>query len=264
MSVINLQDISKHFSDFTAVDKINLDIQKGEIYGLLGPNGAGKSTTIKMICGVLPPSEGTGLVLGYDLYKDSESIKKNIGYMSQKFSLYEDLTVYENIRFFANLYGLNKAQLTTRMSQIIEMAGLEERTKQLTKHLSGGWKQRLALGCAIIHKPKLLILDEPTAGVDPVSRRLFWEMLYELSAQGITILVTTHYMDEAQSCDRVGFVFNGQKLEEGKPEAVIQKMACKNLEDVFIKLVERETHLSVKTRFDKLAFIKEAREDAEV
>jgi ABC-2 type transport system ATP-binding protein len=262
MEVISLKGIQKKFHQFTAVKQMDLTIESGEIYGLLGPNGAGKSTTIKMICGVLPPSSGEGHVLGFDIHKEGEQIKQHIGYMSQKFSLYEDLTVLENIRFFANIYGLTKKQAMDRTEQIIQMAGLEGRATQLTGHLSGGWKQRLALGCAIIHKPKLLILDEPTAGVDPVSRRLFWEMLYELSAQGITILVTTHYMDEAQSCDRVGFVFDGRKLLEGAPETLIHEMGLKNLEDVFIKLVEQETHMSVKTRFDKLSFIKEGKDAA--
>ncbi|MDK2866684.1 MAG: drug efflux transport system ATP-binding protein [Clostridiales bacterium] len=261
MNAVELKDITKKFHQFNAVKQMNLAIKPGEIYGLLGPNGAGKSTTIKMICGVLPPTSGEGHVLGFDIQREGEKIKQHIGYMSQKFSLYEDLTVMENIRFFSNIYGLTKKQARERTEQIIQMAGLDGRANQMTGHLSGGWKQRLALGCAIIHKPKLLILDEPTAGVDPVSRRLFWEMLYELSAQGITILVTTHYMDEAQSCDRVGFVFDGRKLLEGEPETLIKEMQLKNLEDVFIKLVEQETHMSVKTRFDKLAFIKEG-EDA--
>jgi len=263
MSIVKLENIQKKYHAFSAVKAMNLEIVKGEIYGLLGPNGAGKSTTIKMICGVLPPTSGKGTVLGLDIYNAPEEIKKNIGYMSQRFSLYEDLTVRENIRFFANIYGLSKNDIKERMSQIIAMAGLEDRINQLTGQLSGGWKQRLALGCAIIHKPKLLILDEPTAGVDPVSRRLFWEMLYALSAQGITILVTTHYMDEAQSCDRVGFVFNGTKLLEGKPNELIKSLGANNLEDVFIDLVEKETHMTVKSRFDKLSFIQE-REDAEI
>jgi ABC-2 type transport system ATP-binding protein len=263
MSIVKLENIHKKYREFSAVKDMTLEIKKGEIYGLLGPNGAGKSTTIKMICGVLPPTSGRGEVLGLDLYRAPEEIKKSIGYMSQRFSLYEDLTVKENIRFFANIYGLSKADIKERMGQIISMAGLEDRVNQLTGNLSGGWKQRLALGCAIIHKPKLLILDEPTAGVDPVSRRLFWEMLYALSAQGITILVTTHYMDEAQSCDRVGFVFNGTKLREGIPSELIKSLGVDNLEDVFIDLVEKETHMSVKSRFDKLSFIQE-RENAEI
>lgn len=254
-SVIILKDLKKNFGHYEAVKGVNLQINSGEIYGLLGPNGAGKSTTIRMICGVLKPTSGDGTVLELDIHKDGEKIKQKIGYMSQKFSLYEDLTVIENIRFYSSIYGVEKNILKDRVDQIIEMAGLEGREKQLTKNLSGGWKQRLALGCAIIHKPKLLILDEPTAGVDPVSRRLFWEMLYALASQNITILVTTHYMDEAQSCDRVGFIFSGKKLIEGKPENLISKMQLSNLEDVFIKLVEKETNQSVQSSFDKLKFI---------
>ncbi len=255
-SVIVLDQIQKHYGDLKAVKDISLKIEQGEIYGLLGPNGAGKSTTIKMICGVVKPTAGKGYVLGYDVYKNSNEIKNSIGYMSQKFSLYEDLTVMENIVFFANIYGINRLETKERIMQIVEMAGLVGREKQLTKNLSGGWKQRLALGCAIIHKPKLLILDEPTAGVDPVSRRLFWEMLFELSKQGITILVTTHYMDEAQSCDRVGFVFSGTKLTEGTPEGIIESYKAKNLEDVFIQLVERETNTSIRHSFENLKFIR--------
>ncbi len=255
-AVIVLDKIQKNYGELKAVKDVSLSIKKGEIYGLLGPNGAGKSTTIKMICGVVKPSGGTGNVLGYDVYHHTNEIKNAIGYMSQKFSLYEDLTVIENITFFANIYGLTKKEIKERIIQIIEMAGLNGRERQLTGNLSGGWKQRLALGCAIIHKPKLLILDEPTAGVDPVSRRLFWEMLFELSKQGITILVTTHYMDEAQSCDRVGFVFSGQKLIEGSPKELIKAHGANNLEDVFIELVEKETHTSIKHSFENLKFIK--------
>lgn len=254
--IIVLDKIQKNYGELKAVKDVSLSIEKGEIYGLLGPNGAGKSTTIKMICGVIKPSGGNGNVLGYDVYHHSNEIKNAIGYMSQKFSLYEDLTVIENITFFANIYGLTKSEIKERIVQIVEMAGLNGREKQLTGNLSGGWKQRLALGCAIIHKPKLLILDEPTAGVDPVSRRLFWEMLFELSKQGITILVTTHYMDEAQSCDRVGFVFSGQKLIEGRPKALIEAHGANNLEDVFIELVEKETNTSIKHSFENLKFIK--------
>ena len=254
--IIVLDKIQKNYGELKAVKDVSLSIEKGEIYGLLGPNGAGKSTTIKMICGVVKPSGGTGNVLGYDVYHHSNEIKNAIGYMSQKFSLYEDLTVIENITFFANIYGLTKSEIKERIVQIVEMAGLNGREKQLTGNLSGGWKQRLALGCAIIHKPKLLILDEPTAGVDPVSRRLFWEMLFELSKQGITILVTTHYMDEAQRCDRVGFVFSRQKLIEGRPKDLIEAHGANNLEDVFIELVEKETHTSIKHSFENLKFIK--------
>jgi ABC-2 type transport system ATP-binding protein len=253
--VITLENVGKKFGNFTAVENLNLKVKKGEIFGLLGPNGAGKSTTIRMIIGVLAPTEGHGNVLGYDIFSEGEEIKNHIGYMSQKFSLYEDLTVYENIKFYSEIYSIKKSIMDERIEQIIEMAGLEGRVNQITKHLSGGWKQRLALGCALIHKPNILILDEPTAGVDPVSRRLFWESLYSLSKQNITILVTTHYMDEAESCDRVGFVFGGKILAEGRPEELIKSYNSSNLEDVFIKFVEEQTGETVQNSFDKLKFI---------
>lgn len=189
---ISIRNLTKKFGDFTAVDNISFDIPKGKIFGFLGPNGSGKSTTIRMICGVLTPTSGTGTVLGYDIKKESEKIKQNIGYMSQRFSLYEDLTVEENLDFYGSIYLLNKDELNERKRELIEMAGLNGKEKALAGTLSGGWKQRLALGCSLIHRPKLLVLDEPTAGVDPVSRREFWKLVNELVKEGITALVTTH------------------------------------------------------------------------
>lgn len=253
--MVKLENISKVFGKHQAVKNVNLAVQKGMIYGLLGPNGAGKSTTIRMICGVLRPTSGAAYVDGLDVYTQSEAIKSRIGYMSQKFSLYDDLTVLENLRFYASIYGIHGKERDERIQQLIEMAGIKGREHQQAGHLSGGWKQRLALGCALIHKPSLLILDEPTAGVDPVARRVFWELIFKLANQGITILVTTHYMDEAESCDRVAFVFNGEVMAEGTPKALIESQGLRNLEDVFIHYVEKSTGQSVESSFQSLKFL---------
>ncbi len=258
---IDVKGLRKKYKDFVAVDGIDLQVDKGKIFGLLGPNGAGKSTTIRMLCGVIIPTEGEGKVIGYDINKDGEKIRQNIGYMSQKFSLYEDLTVLENLRFYSDIYSLPREIGNKRIGEIIEMAGLKEKVKSLTAHLSGGWKQRLALGCALIHRPKLLILDEPTAGVDPVSRRIFWDMIYELANQGITILVTTHYMDEAESCDEISFIFRGKVLAKGTPSKLIKSCGGKNLEDVFINYVEMETGERINSSFKEMKFLKEGGED---
>lgn len=255
MSAITVKNLSKSFGDFKAVDDISFEVPKGKIFGFLGPNGSGKSTTIRMLCGVLTPTSGTAEVLGFDIKKESEKIKQSIGYMSQKFSLYEDLTVSENLDFYAGVYGLSKKEKEERKKAIIAMAGLNGREKNITKNLSGGWKQRLALGCALIHKPKLLILDEPTAGVDPVSRRIFWEMIYSLAREGITVLVTTHYMDEASSCDLLCFIFNGKIMAAGAPKELIEKEQVGNLEDVFIKYVERSTNQKIEASFEELKSI---------
>lgn len=237
---IHCEQLTKRFAERVAVNSLTLTVPKGSIYGFLGPNGSGKSTTIRMLCGLLAPTSGTGTVLGFDVMTQSEEIKQRIGYMSQKFSLYEDLTVEENLDFYAGVYQLNAAQRKKRKAELIEMAGLNGREKQLAGSLSGGWKQRLALSCALLHKPELLILDEPTAGVDPVSRRIFWEVIHELAKQGITVLVTTHYMDEAQTCDWIGFIFFGNLLAQGTPQELIDRMGAGNLEDVFIDLVKQE------------------------
>ncbi|MDA8234605.1 MAG: ABC transporter ATP-binding protein [Clostridia bacterium] len=236
---IEVQGLTKTFGDFTAVDNLSFRIKPGEIFGFLGPNGSGKSTTIRMLCGILSPSGGQGKVLGYDL-KDSEKIKQNIGYMSQKFSLYEDLTVEENIDFYAGIYGLRGKEVRERKEELIQLALLTGKEKALAGTLSGGWKQRLALACALVHRPHLLFLDEPTAGVDPVSRRVFWELLYRVAAQGVTILVTTHYMDEAEKCDVVGFIYQGKLMGFGTPGELMGAMGLTNLEDVFIKVVEED------------------------
>jgi len=253
--LIQTKELKKTFGKIKAVDGISLNIPKGKIFGILGPNGAGKSTLIRMLCGVLRPTSGIGTVFGYDIEKDSEKIKLNIGYMSQKFGLYEDLTVYENLKFYTEIYAVKRKNVEERIDQIVKMAGLEGRKHQMTKTLSGGWKQRLALGCTLIHRPQLLILDEPTAGVDPVSRRVFWEIIYRLSRQGISILVTTHYMDEAESCDEVAFVFQGKVIGQGTPTEIIKEMNVETLEDVFIKYEEEITGQKVTSSYDELKFL---------
>lgn len=212
--------LTKRFGKIVAVDHVDLTIRRGEIYGFLGSNGAGKSTTIRMLCGLLDATEGSGYVLGHDIATESERIKEKIGYMSQRFSLYEDLTVRENLDFYASLYSVPKGIKRARIEQMIQMADLTGREGELAAHLSGGWKQRLALGCSIIHKPELLFLDEPTAGVDPVSRRNFWDLIYRLSEEGITIVATTHYMDEAEHCDSLGFIYQGRITAQGSREEI--------------------------------------------
>ncbi|UED75965.1 ABC transporter ATP-binding protein [Brevibacillus sp. DP1.3A] len=239
-AAVQCEQLTKRFGDRVAVNSLTLTVPRGSIYGFLGPNGSGKSTTIRMLCGLLTPTTGKGTVLGFDVMTQSEEIKQRIGYMSQKFSLYEDLTVEENLDFYAGVYQLNSVERKQRKAELIEMAGLTGREKQLAGSLSGGWKQRLALSCALLHKPELLILDEPTAGVDPVSRRIFWDVIHELARQGITVLVTTHYMDEAQTCDWIGFIFFGNLLAEGTPQELIDRMGVGHLEDVFIDLVRQE------------------------
>jgi ABC-2 type transport system ATP-binding protein len=219
--VISTQHLRKLFGDFVAVDDVTLEIPAGQIFGFLGPNGSGKTTTIRMLLGLLKPSGGTAYVLGKDVSKTSHAVLQQIGYMSQKFSLYTDLTVEENLRFFGQSYGLFNAKLRERIDFILDMAGLKEHRRALTSELSGGWAQRLALGAAIMHKPKLLFLDEPTAGVDPVSRREFWDLLYQLAQQGTTIFVTTHYMDEAEHCERVAFIYYGRLIADGSPQEIV-------------------------------------------
>ncbi len=214
---VKVKDLTRTFGDFTAVDHINLEVKKGEIFGFLGPNGAGKSTTIRMLCGLLLPTGGEGTVGDFDIIRQSEEIKQNIGYMSQKFSLYDDLTVEENINFFSGIYNVAPSKRETRKEWVLEMAGLKDKRDTLTKTLPGGYKQRLALGCAILHEPPILFLDEPTSGVDPVSRRNFWAMIYEMARAGTTIFVTTHYMDEADYCDRLALIYRGKVIAEGTP-----------------------------------------------
>jgi ABC-2 type transport system ATP-binding protein len=214
---VEVEDLAKTFGPFTAVDRINLSVKKGEIFGFLGPNGAGKSTTIRMLCGILTPSSGRGKVAGFDIYKETEKIKQSIGYMSQKFSLYEDLTIEENLDFYSGIYTISPKILRERKDWALQMAGLQDRRDSLTRNLAGGWKQRLALGCAILHEPSILFLDEPTSGVDPLSRRRFWDLIYEMAHRGVTIFVTTHYMDEAEYCDRLALINQGKIVALGTP-----------------------------------------------
>ncbi len=216
-SAVHLDKIVKRFGDFVAVDNVSLDVAQGEIFGFLGPNGAGKSTTIRILCGLLAPTSGKATVGGFDVSTQPEDIKKSIGYMSQKFSLYDDLTVSENIEFFGGVYGVPDSKLPERRDYVLKMAGLEDKRAALTRELSGGWKQRLALGCAILHQPPILFLDEPTSGVDPIARRNFWHLIYELSAAGHTVFVTTHYMDEAEYCHRVALMYGGRVIALGSP-----------------------------------------------
>jgi ABC-2 type transport system ATP-binding protein len=214
---VRIEHLTKRFGDFVAVNDVTLDVQRGEIFGFLGPNGAGKSTTIRILCGLLAPSSGSGSVAGFDVSTRPEDIRRNIGYMSQKFSLYDDLTVQENIEFFGGVYGVPPGKLAARRDYVLKMALLADKRTTLTRLLSGGWKQRLALGCAILHEPPILFLDEPTSGVDPIARRSFWELIYQLSAAGHTIFVTTHYMDEAEYCHRIALMYGGKVIALGSP-----------------------------------------------
>jgi ABC-2 type transport system ATP-binding protein len=217
------RDLVKRFGDFVAVDRISLEAKRGEVVGFLGPNGAGKSTTIRMLCGLLRPTAGQALVAGYDVAREPERVRQRIGYMSQKFSLYNDLRVIENIRFFASLYDVPASALKEREAWVLDMAGLRGREATLTGTLPSGWKQRLALGCAVLHRPPILFLDEPTSGVDPVSRRQFWELIHTMAAEGVTVLVTTHYMDEAEYCNRLVLIFQGRIVASGSPTQLKQR-----------------------------------------
>jgi ABC-2 type transport system ATP-binding protein len=214
-AAIDARELTRRFGDFVAVDRVSFAVRRGEIFGFLGANGAGKSTTIRMLCGLLTPSSGTATVGGVDVARDPEAVKRRIGYMSQRFSLYERLTVDQNIRFFAGVYGIRGPRLEARRRFAIEMAGLAGREHQLTSELAGGWRQRLALGCAILHEPPIVFLDEPTGGVDPLSRRRFWELIRRLSAEGVTVLVTTHYLDEAEHCHRIAMIHAGRLVALG-------------------------------------------------
>ena len=215
---ITVQNLTKRFGSFVAVDHVSFTVNRGEVYGWLGPNGAGKTTTIRMLLGLLKSNEGEMRVLGYDPTREAKKMQARVGYMSQLFTLYKDLTAVENIRFYGQAYGLGRQELRRRQDEIIEMAGLQGRERELTRNLSVGWRQRLALGCAIVHRPQVLFLDEPTAGVDPISRREFWGLIYAMAQEGVTVLVTTHYMDEAELCQRVGFISEGKLVALDTPD----------------------------------------------
>jgi len=215
---VSINSLTRKFGNFTAVDQVNFNIPRGEIYGLLGPNGAGKTTTIRMLCGILKPTGGSASVLGYDVARKPEEIKKRIGYMSQHFSLYNDLTARENLEFYAAIYGVPRSSRSRRIEELIELSGLTEHSSKLTRNLSGAWRQRLALACAIAHDPPMLFLDESTAGVDPVSRREFWDLIYELAGNDVSVLATTHYMDEAEYCNTVGMMYRGKLIANASPD----------------------------------------------
>jgi len=217
---VRARDLTRTFGAFVAVDHLNFEIPSGAVWGFLGPNGAGKSTTIRMLCGILSPTAGGADVLGYDVARDPEAIKARIGYMSQRFSLYDDLTVEENLAFFAGVYGLSRPEARDRSAEWIARADLRGRERALAGTLSGGWKQRLALGCAVLHRPRMVFLDEPTSGVDPVSRREFWDLIGQFAEDGVTVMVTTHYMDEAEHCDTLAFIFGGRIIAMGTPDEI--------------------------------------------
>lgn len=240
---IAVENLTRHFGSLVAVDGVSFEVAEGEIFGLLGPNGSGKSTLVRMLCGILRPTAGRGVVLGHDIVREAEQIKGAIGYVSQRFSLYEDLTVGENLSFYAGIYGVPRGELAAGIAWVVGLTGLGERTRTPVRTLSGGLKQRVALAAALVHRPRLLFLDEPTAGVDPVSRREFWDILHRLAVAGVTILVTTHYMDEAEQCHRVAFMYRGRFLTLGTPAALKAAEGALRLEDVFIALVERGRRL---------------------
>jgi ABC-2 type transport system ATP-binding protein len=221
--IIHTEHLSRRFGSLVAVSDVSLSVRRGEIFGVLGPNGAGKSTTIRMLCGILDPTGGHGTVVGFDIARDAERIKERIGYMTQRFSLYEDLSVVENLLFYAGIYGVPRKKRRARVDEVLARAGLVGRQHQLAGTLSGGWKQRVALASSTIHEPPLLFLDEPTAGVDPVSRRDFWDQIHRISAAGTTVLLTTHYMDEAERCHRLAFIFRGQLLDVGTPSEIVER-----------------------------------------
>lgn len=233
--------LTKRFGDFTAVDRITFDVDKGEIFGFLGANGAGKTTAMRMLCGLSMPTEGSAVVAGFDVNRDPEQIKRNIGYMSQKFSLYEDLTVMENIRFFAGIYGLQAHDIRSKSEMLLERLQLNKERNMLVRSLPLGWRQKLSFSIAIIHDPAIVFLDEPTGGVDPITRREFWEMIYEAAQKDTTVFVTTHYMDEAEYCDRVCIMVDGQIGDMDTPSRMKQRRGADNMNEVFLQLARQAT-----------------------
>jgi len=235
-TVIKTEKLTKRFGDFYAVNEITFEVSKGEIFGFLGANGAGKTTAMRMLCGLSSPSSGKAEIAGFDVYKETEKIKKNIGYMSQKFSLYEDLTVLENIKFFAGIYGLSDKQIRSKSEELITQLGLQTEAKKLVGSLPLGWKQKLSFSVAILHQPKIVFLDEPTGGVDPVTRRQFWDMIYEAANNGVTIFVTTHYMDEAEYCTRISIMVDGYIRALDTPANLKKQFAVSSMDEVFFEL----------------------------
>jgi ABC-2 type transport system ATP-binding protein len=238
-TVIKTTNLTKTFGDFTAVDNISLEVKKGEIFGFLGANGAGKTTAMRMLCGLSAPSAGEAHIAGFDIYKDTEKIKANIGYMSQKFSLYEDLTIAENINFFGGIYGLSNAELKEQSSSLIDKLGLGQNVNKLLGELPLGWKQKLAFSVAVIHQPSIVFLDEPTGGVDPITRRDFWDLIYEAAEDGITVFVTTHYMDEAEYCNRISMMVDGEIAALDTPANLKQQFKAASMDDVFYHLARQ-------------------------
>lgn len=236
---ISVQKLTKRFGSFTAVDHITFDVDQGEIFGFLGANGAGKTTAMRMLCGLSMPTSGEATVAGYDLFKNAEKIKQSIGYMSQKFSLYEDLTIRENIRFYGGIYGLNNATIKAKTDHLLTTLKLEDKVNALVKSLPLGWKQKLAFSVAMIHDPKIVFLDEPTGGVDPITRREFWTMIFEAAHRGTTVFVTTHYMDEAEYCNRVSIMVDGQVEALGTPNELKTKYSAKDMGEVFLQLARK-------------------------
>ena len=237
--VIIAQNLTKRFGDFTAVDAISFEVNRGEIFGFLGANGAGKTTAMRILCGLSTPTSGDATIAGYNIYKDAEKIKKQIGYMSQKFSLYEDLTLSENIKFYGGIYGLNKKQIKLKTDELVERLQLESVRNELVKSLPLGWKQKLAFSTAIIHNPAIVFLDEPTGGVDPITRRQFWDLIYQAAEAGVTIFVTTHYMDEAEYCNRISMMVDGKIAALGSPAELRHQFNSKNMDEVFVKIARQ-------------------------
>ncbi len=234
---VKTEGLTRRFGKFTAVDQVSIEVYQGEIFGFLGANGAGKTTLIRMLCGLLLPSEGTGSVNGLDIYRESERIKRNIGYMSQRFSLYDDLTVSENIEFYGGIYGLSRDRIRRRKNELLEQLGLQAEQRRLTRELPLGFKQRLALGCALLHDPPIVFLDEPTSGVDPRARRSFWDLIYQTADQGKTVFVTTHFMDEAEYCHRVSIMRQGKVIALDAPARLKAQYRQESMQDVFIQIV---------------------------
>ena len=246
IEAVVVKDLTKRFGKFVAVDHISFSVKKGEIFGFLGPNGAGKSTTIRMLCGIISPTEGFGQVAGHDIFKEAEEIKHSIGYMSQKFSLYQDMTPFENIRFYLGIYNVPIAEWQERVEWVLALTRLQEVKDRLTADLPPGWRQRLALGCALLHKPDIIFLDEPTSGVDPITRRRFWDFIKNIAQQGVTVFVTTHYMDEALNCERIIMINEGRIVASGAPLDIVAEtfpdQEEADLNDAFIKLMSRGNH----------------------
>lgn len=235
-NVIQVKNLTKKFGDFIAVNEISFEVKKGEIFGFLGANGAGKTTAMKMLIGISTPTSGSAQVAGFDVFKNPEDIKKNIGYMSQKFALYDDLTVKENITFFGGIYGLSRKQIEEKRQQLIEELGLQDIVNELVGSLPLGWKQKISFSAALLHNPKIVFLDEPTGGVDPITRRQFWEMIYKTANNGTTVFVTTHYMDEAEYCDRVSIMVDGKIEALNTPKKLKEQFKAESMNDVFLKL----------------------------